>query len=107
VGRELAERGPVVVELFPGKGLDFLRAVATELVKTPGRVAVFGGLDSLLLARSGDLNIDLRPLFQEAVAHIQGKGGGSPHFVQGGGPGKDVEGALKLAEGKIRAALGA
>lgn len=105
-GRQLAGRGAVVAELIPGKGLDYLRVVATELVKTPGRVAILGGAEALVLARSADLTLDLRPIFKEAVALIQGKGGGSAHFVQGGGPGKDVASALKLAEEKVRANLG-
>jgi alanyl-tRNA synthetase len=106
-GRELAARGKVVVEAFPGKGLEYVRVVATELVKTPGKVAVMGGAEALVLARSADVELDLRPIFKEAVALIQGKGGGSAQFVQGGGPGKDVAAALKLAEEKIRASLGA
>ncbi|HEX7901788.1 MAG TPA: alanine--tRNA ligase-related protein [Planctomycetota bacterium] len=104
-GRELAARGKIVVEAFPGKGLEYIRVVATELVKTPGKVAVMGGAEALVLARSADVDLDLRPVFKEAVALIQGKGGGSAMFVQGGGPGKDVAAALKLAEGLIRAAL--
>ena len=106
-GRELAARGKIVVEAFPGKGLEYVRVVATELVKAPGKVAAMGGAEALVLARSADVDLDLRPIFKEAVALIQGKGGGSAMFVQGGGPGKDVAGALKLAEEKIRAALGA
>lgn len=106
-GRELAARGQVVVELVPGKGLEYLRVVATELVKTPNRVAIIGGAEALILARSQDLTLDLRPIFKDAVALIQGKGGGPPNFVQGGGPGKDVAAALKLAEEKVRANLGA
>ena len=104
-GRELAARGRIVVEAFPGKGLEYVRVVATELVKAPGKVAVMGGAEALVLARSADVDLDLRPIFKEAVALIQGKGGGSAMFVQGGGPGKDVAAALKLAEEKIRAAL--
>jgi alanyl-tRNA synthetase len=104
-GRELAARGKIVVEAFPGKGLEYVRVVATELVKAPGKVAAMGGAEALVLARSTDVELDLRPIFQEAIALIQGKGGGSPQFVQGGGPGKDVAAALKLAEEKIRAAL--
>ena len=106
-GRELAARGKIVVEAFPGKGLEYVRVVATELVKAAGKVAVMGGAEALVLARSADVDLDLRPIFKDAVALIQGKGGGSAQFVQGGGPGKDVAGALKLAEEKIRAALGA
>lgn len=110
LGRELAARGKVVVELFEGKAIDYLRAVATALVSQPGKVAILGGsgeTSSVVVARSQDLSLDLRPLFKGILAPIQGKGGGSAHFVQGGGPGKDVRAALKAAEETILANLGA
>jgi len=110
VGRDLAARGKIVVEVFEGKTIDYLRAVATALVSHPGKVAILGGTgetSSVVVARSADLSIDLRPLFKDILAPIQGKGGGSAHFVQGGGPGPDVRGSLKAAEEKILANLGA
>lgn len=110
VGRDLAARGKVVVEVFEGKGLEYLRALATAVVAQPGKVAILGGTgatSSVVVARSADLSIDLRPLFKDVLAPIQGKGGGSAHFVQGGGPGADVRAALKAAEEKIVANLGA
>lgn len=110
VGRDLAARGKVVVEVFEGKGLDYLRALATAVIAQPGKVAILGGTggtSSVVVARSADLSLDLRPLFKDVLAPIQGKGGGSAHFVQGGGPGADVRAALKTAEEKIVANLGA
>ena len=110
VGRELASRGRVVVEVFEGKGIEYLRAVATAMVSHPGKVAILGGTgetSSVVVARSADLSVDLRPLFRDVLAPIQGKGGGSAHFVQGGGPGADVRSALKAAEERILANLGA
>ena len=82
--------------------------VANEIVKTPGRVAALAGTgeaSALVLARSADLALDLRPLFKEAVALVQGKGGGPAHFVQGGGPGADAKSALQKAESLLKAAL--
>jgi alanyl-tRNA synthetase len=110
VGRDLAARGRVVVEVFEGKGLDYLRAVATAVASQPGKVAILGGTGgttSVVVARSADLTLDLRPFFKDVLAPIQGKGGGSAHFVQGGGPGANVRAALKTAEEKILANLGA
>jgi alanyl-tRNA synthetase len=110
VGKELAARGRVVVEVFEGKGIDYLRAVATQVASAPGKVAALAGTGettSIVLARSADLTIDLRPIFKDVLAAIQGKGGGPAHFVQGGGPGKDARAALKVAEEKILANLGA
>ncbi|HXX93404.1 MAG TPA: DHHA1 domain-containing protein [Planctomycetota bacterium] len=108
-GRELAARGKVVAEVFEGAGIEYLRGVANAIVAVPGKVAILGGsgeTSSVVLARSADLGLDLRPLFKEVLAPIQGKGGGPAHFVQGGGPGKDLGAALRLAEEKIRASLG-
>jgi alanyl-tRNA synthetase len=110
VGRDLASRGKIVVEVFEGKAIDYLRAVATALVSQPGKIAILGGsgeTSSIVVARSQDLSIDLRPLFRDILAPIQGKGGGSAHFVQGGGPGRELRAALKTAEEKIIANLGA
>jgi alanyl-tRNA synthetase len=107
-GRELAGRGRLVVELFEQRGLEFLRGVANEIVKAPGKaVALAGGGEatSLVLARSADLSLDLRPIFKEAIEAVQGKGGGPPHFVQGGGPGADAKSALQKAETLLKAAL--
>jgi alanyl-tRNA synthetase len=109
VGRDLAARGRIVVEVFEGKGIEYLRAIAMAVVAQPGKIAVVGGTgetSSVVVARSQDVALDLRPIFQEVLAPLGGKGGGTAHFVQGGGPGKDVRAALKVAEERIRANLG-
>ncbi len=109
LGRELAERGKIVVEVFEGKGIDTLRGVATQVVTQPGKVALLGGsgeTSCLVLARSADVELDLRPILKEALALISGKGGGPPHFVQGGGSGKDVQAALRVAEERVTSSLG-
>jgi alanyl-tRNA synthetase len=110
VGRDLAARGKVIVEVFEGKGMEYLRSVATAIAALPGKVAILGGTgetSTVVISRSADLSIDLRPIFKDVLAPIGGKGGGMAHFVQGGGPGKDVRAALKVAEEKILANLGA
>jgi alanyl-tRNA synthetase len=110
IGRELAGRGRVIVELFDDKSLEYLRTVANQIAAVPGKIAILGGsgeTSSVVLARSADLKLDLRPLFAEILAPIQGRGGGGPGFVQGGGPGKDLRASLKLAEERILANLGA
>ncbi len=110
LGRELAARGRVVVEVFEDRGIEYLRMLATQVAAHPGRVAILGGTgetSSLVLARSQDVALDLRPLFKEALAMIGGKGGGPANFVQGGGPGRDVRAALRRAEEMVLANLGA
>ncbi len=110
LGKELAARGKVIVEVCEGKGIEYLRGIANAIVAQPGKVAILGSTgvaSNVVLARSADVALDLRPLFKDVLAPIQGKGGGAAHFVQGGGPGKDLAAALKVAEEKIRANLGA
>jgi len=94
----------VISKIFENRGLKFLQTVANDLVAKPGRVAVLGGTgetSSLVLARSKDVDVDLKPIAAEAFKAIEGKGGGSPFFQQGGGPGKDVAGAIKLVLAKL------
>lgn len=114
--KELAASAPpvgkvrMVVEVFEGKDGKYLQTVANGIVSSPGMVAVLGGTgasSSVALARSKDVNVDLRPILQEALAVLGGKGGGAPHFCQGGGDGKDVAAALRIAKEKIVANLSA
>ncbi len=90
----------IVVKVLDGRELEYIRAVATEIVAKPGMIALIGGAGCIVLGRSQDLGVDLRPIGKEALAAIAGKGGGPANFVQGGGPG-DVKAALTLAEQKI------
>ena len=69
----------VVSRIFENRGMKFLQAVANEIVAAPGRIAVLGGTgetSSLVLARSKDVAIDLKPVAAEAFKAIEGKGGG-------------------------------
>src|SRR5262245_23686275 len=94
----------IVSKVFEDRGLKFLQAVANDIVATPGRIAVLGGTgetSSLVLARSRDVAVDLKPVAAEALKAIEGRGGGSPHFQQGGGPGRDVAGAVRIALAKL------
>lgn len=114
--RELAASAPpvgkvrMVVELFEDKDGKYLQTVANGIVSGSGMVAVLGGTgvsSSVALARSQDVSVDLRPILKEVLAVIGGKGGGAPHFCQGGGEGKDVAAALRIAKERIVANLSA
>ncbi|MBI2930429.1 MAG: alanyl-tRNA editing protein [Planctomycetes bacterium] len=114
-GRELAAAAPArgrarfAVEVFENRDLKYLQTVANIVVASSGLVAILGGTgeaSSVVLARSKDVEVDLRPIAKEVFAVVEGRGGGQPHFVQGGGPGRNVREALRLAEERIAAHLG-
>jgi alanyl-tRNA synthetase len=69
-------------------GADDLRLLAKQLVAHPGCVVLCGASGekaALLIARSADLTLDLKPALSAALATFGGRGGGTPDFAQGGG----------------------
>jgi alanyl-tRNA synthetase len=66
-----------------------LKAFADEAIRHPGVVvAVFatdGSQLRWLLARSGDVPLNLAELTSDLLPLIQARGGGSPRRIQGGG----------------------
>jgi len=66
-----------------------LRALASRLIEAGGVVALLGipgEASQLLFARSADLPYDMNPAIRAAFAALgEGRGGGRPEFVQGGG----------------------
>lgn len=96
--------GRVVMEVFDDRDMKYLQALGTELVARPGLIALLGATgvtSAIVLAKSKDVKADLKPAAAEAFAAIGGKGGGSPVFQQGGGPGKEVAAALRKAAEKL------
>jgi alanyl-tRNA synthetase len=67
-----------------------LRALATRLVETSGRIVLLGsvadGRAHLVFARSEDGRADMGALIRGALSAVDGRGGGSPSIAQGGGP---------------------
>lgn len=94
--------------IWRGKDMKYLQGIARGVVSRPGMVALFGTTGDgaqMVLARSGDIQVDLRPILKAALSEIEGRGGGEPSFCQGGGPGEDLAGALEKAEESIVATL--
>jgi alanyl-tRNA synthetase len=84
-----------------------LRLLAIFITKEPSRVALLGaraeGRAHLVFARSADAaQIDMGGLLLESLPSVGGKGGGSPHIAQGGGPRLEgLDGALAKARESI------
>jgi len=94
--------------IWQGKDMKYLQGVARGAVTRPGMVVLFGSTgesSQMVLARSEDVSIDLRPILKESLSVIEGRGGGVPAFCQGGGPGEDLTLAIEKAEASIVASL--
>lgn len=79
----------VIQACYDEREMVWLGAVAERTVAAGGMIVLLGsrieGTAQVVLARSADVDIDLRPLLQEVLPLISGKGGGRPQAVQGGG----------------------
>jgi len=97
----------VITSVIPGRTPGELRVLASRVVEHPSCVALLATCTDrthLVFARSRDLTQDMRSLMAEATGRIQGKGGGSPEFAQGGGPAfPDILPLLHLLSERISA----
>ncbi len=105
--RLAARAGPIAEELEvpAGDAASYLRAVGQALA-AEGRLALLGargdGRAFLCFARPKGTGPDLGALLREAVAILDGKGGGAPDLAQGGGPRAEKLGeAIALARGRV------
>jgi alanyl-tRNA synthetase len=91
-----------VNDLAPGE----LRSLAIYLTKVPQRLALLGCVADnrahLVFARSAELPMDMAALLGQALAPVEGNGGGSAQIAQGGGPRLDgLADALRIARQSI------
>ncbi len=73
----------------PGRPPEELRAIASELARHPGTIALLatvGERTHLCFARAEGVDIDVVPLLRDSCERLEGKGGGRPHFAQGSAP---------------------
>ena len=93
-----------VVTVVPGADGGSIKALASAIVAKPGIVAVLIG-DArpaiAVVARSADVTLDASAIFRALAGTFGGKGGGRPHFAQGGGLDASAEAILDAARAAI------
>jgi alanyl-tRNA synthetase len=109
---ERAERvnGVTIVRHTQSEDMKHLVGLAKELIANPRTVVVLAsdeGGAKMVVARSGDLKVNCRPLIADAMLLVGGSGGGKSDFAQGGGPSADrLEEALDKVVAAVREAVG-
>ncbi|MBA1335434.1 MAG: Alanyl-tRNA synthetase family protein [Firmicutes bacterium] len=87
--RDAREIGPykIVRFMFYKKPFDEIKLLASKITEHGGCIALLCTSNvkaQLIISRSPDVPIDLRPVFKETMTLAGGKGGGSSAVVQGG-----------------------
>lgn len=78
----------IITAAFDGRDAGELKLLAGRLVAQPSVIALLGtaGEKSMLFfARSENLSQDMGALLKNTLTGLGGRGGGQPHFAQGGG----------------------
>ena len=99
-------RGPVIRHIFKQESKDQIRHLALHIIEKPGFYVLFGltegNLCHMILARSEDVDFDMRKLIPEISSFINVKGGGRPSLVELVGEEKDkLESALDKASASL------
>lgn len=100
-----AEKDVVVVQKYDDMTMEDLRWLASSACKTQKGIYLLAGLaeQAQLVFSSSIPGIDLRVVFREILALLQGKGGGDVGFVQGSGTDlKQLDAALNRAQALVR-----
>jgi alanyl-tRNA synthetase len=82
----LAETDPIVMKIIPDATMDTLRRLASQAMKQGKGTFLLGATgEKPCIVFSTSEETDLRPVFQQIIVKIDGRGGGAKNFVQGGG----------------------
>ncbi len=78
--------GRIIKKIYSGRSWDDIRHIALNIIRNPGYIVLFAlkadRKANLILARSEDIDFDMRELIQAASQLINGKGGGRPSLVE-------------------------
>ncbi len=104
-----SEGSIVIAKVFDDRSAESLKHLALAVIVHPNTVALLGSRDSdtarLVFARSTDVPGDMNALMRQACSMIDGRGGGKPDMVQGGGKnlaqlGEAIESASRALSSK-------
>jgi len=78
--------GRIIKKVYSGRSRDDVRHIALNIIRNPGYIVLFGlkadNIANLIMARSEDVDFDMRELIPAASQLINGKGGGRPSLVE-------------------------
>jgi len=102
-----SEKESVSLKVFHNRPLPEVRRLALAVIRHPGRVLLWGlpagPRVHVVLARSHDVDVDLRELMPILSPLLNGKGGGRPSLVEMAGDKPDsLEAALQTARHTIK-----
>ena len=96
----------VVHATFDGRAIDDVKGLALRLTGSPGVVALLGvsGVRTqLVFARSEDVSLNLKPVFDAALAALGGGKGGGGRVLMGSGAAVDVRVLRTVLVGAVAA----
>ncbi|MFN7926380.1 MAG: DHHA1 domain-containing protein [Blastocatellia bacterium] len=98
---------PVLTKIFDDRSLEELKLLVHQLVKTPAVVVLFALCEGkslrLIFARGANVQADMGILMREACLALNGKGGGTADFAQGGSNESDnAENVITAISQKLR-----
>jgi len=105
---EALGEGKLVARVVSERDSKALKILAASVRREPRSVAVVGavhaGKAALVVARSEDVALDVRPILKRAAEELGAKGGGTADLAQcGGGDPAHLDAAIALAAGLVRA----
>lgn len=101
----------IIDKVWENKSFQEIKWLAGKITEQPGHIAILaltGEKVQLILARSGDLTLDMNQIFKQVAPVMNGKGGGNPKQAQGGGTeqeklGEAMQQAISLIEASYSA----